>query len=237
MRLQEIFDQLSSTEFSQMSLGGQLAGVINATNYDKVIGHLNLALTALFTRFNLKTGELVLQMQENQTTYKLKSAFAVNGVGSTEPVRYIIDTAGAPFQDDVLKVTKVVGAEYGELPLNDAADDMSVTTPSSLVLRVPAMLETQDLTVSYRANHPKIATGQGDLDPAEVEIELPDTHLTALLYFVASRVNNPIGMANEFHAGNSYYAKYEQACQELEDKGMQVDQGQTNTRAQRNGWV
>ena len=206
-------------------------------NWSRVLGHVNLGLTALYKRFNLKTGELLLRMHEDIAVYRLHSAFAVNARRSTEPVRYIIDSPDARFEDDIIKVERVVGSEYGELALNDAADDMSVTTPSALKLKVPDDLALQDLTVSYRANHPKIVVPVGFFDPARVEVELPETHLEPLLYYVASRVHNPIGMTNEFHAGNSYFVKYEAACQELEGKGLQVDQGQTNTRAERGGWV
>jgi len=68
-------------------------------------------------------------------------------------------------------------------------------------------------------------------------VQLPDSHLEALLFFVASRVNNPIGMTNEFNAGNSYAAKFEAACQALEEQGLQVDQDSQNTRLHRGGWV
>jgi len=50
-------------------------------------------------------------------------------------------------------------------------------------------------------------------------------------------VHNPIGMTNEFHAGNTYYSKYLAACQELENQNLQTDRTGGNTRAQRNGWV
>ena len=71
----------------------------------------------------------------------------------------------------------------------------------------------------------------------ETEIELPYSHLEALLYFIASRVHNPIGMANEFHAGNSWAAKYEHECVRLEQLNLRVDQGEDNTNFCRNGWI
>jgi hypothetical protein len=248
MKLQEIFDQLSNGEFPQLSIGGQPAGVINENNYARVLGHVNLALTALYTRFTLKEGELTLQLQPGKTKYELHSSFAVNVRRSQEAVRYIIDTADDPFVDDIIKVERVLTDGGVELALNDEKNKYSVTTPSALVLKVPAVmvseieeppedLMTDTLKVVYRANHPKLVMGVGYFDPARVDVQLPDTHLEPLLYYVASRVNNPVGMTNEFHAGNSYFAKYEAACQALEGKGIQVDQGSGNTRATRNGWV
>lgn len=236
MYLQEIFDQLSGGEFSQLSIGGNAAGVIDDNNAAKVVNHINLGLTALYRRFNLKTGSLVLRLQEGQLKYQLHSKFAVNAESDSE-LRYIIDDAGEPFADDIIKVEGVFAADGTELPLNDAADSDSVLTPTALTLEVPSALTLQDLTVKYRGNHPRLVVEDGYIDAEETWVDLPDTHQSALLYYVASRVNNPVGMSNEFHAGNSYYAKYEGECQELESKGLQVDVTQTNDRLQRNGWV
>jgi hypothetical protein len=231
MKLQEVFDQLSAGEFSQLSIGGAAAGVIDETNYSKVIGHVNLGLTALYRRFNLKTGNLVLRMEEDRYMYQLHSSMAVSKGGT-----YLIDTVLEPFLDDIIKVERVVDEVAVDLPLNDAADSMSVFTPSSLRLSVPIELTLQDLLIVYRADHPKIVVGDSFMSPEDVELELPPTHLEALLYYVASRVNNPIGMNNEFHAGNSYAAKYEMVCKQLEEGGLQVDKGESNSKIYRGGW-
>lgn len=247
MKLQEIFDHLGAGEFSQLSIGGKDAGVLNESNWANVIGHVNLALTALFKRFTLKEGRLVLQLRNDRTLYKLSSTFAVNARRG-DPVRYILDTPDDRFVDDIIKVEKVLTDDEYELGLNDASDQYSVTTPTALSLRVPQdlidkpsdlpeALKTVNLTIVYRANHPKIVQGLGYFDPNRVEVQLPDTHLEALLYYVAGRVQNPVGMTNEFNASNNYMARFEAACQELEGKGLQVDQGETNMRLVRNGWV
>lgn len=223
MKLQEVFDQLSAGEFSQLSIGGADAGVIDEGNYSKVLGHVNLALTSLYTRFNLKERQLAFTLQADSDTYQLNLV-------------------------DMLKILKIVTDGDVELPVNEGGNIYSCFTPSLNILRVPQVildqgvdlpeeLKTEKLTIVYKANHPKIVMTLGTLDPTEIELELPSTHLLPLLYFVASRVHNPIGMNNEFHAGNSYYKKYEMACQELEGKGIQVDQGDVNYRLHRGGWV
>lgn len=251
MYLQEVFDQLTYGELSQLSIGGQPAGEINTMNFPQVLSHLNLGLTALYKRFHLKEGRLLLQLVTGTTSYEIKSAFAVNKAASRETVRYLLDTATVPFKDDILKIERVLTDDEDEpfeLALNDASDRYSLFTPSATTLLVPAdivaqasdlpcHLETSTLLLIYRANHPKIVQGFGLFDPERIVVQLPDSHLEALVYFVASRVNNPVGMSNEFHAGNSYYAKFEQACQQLEGQNLQVDRGSQNTRLQRGGWV
>ena len=247
MKLSEIFSQLTYGELSQISLGGGEAGEIHEGNYDRVLSHVNLGLTALYKRFPLKQGRLVVALQQGRFTYPLNKAYAVSNTASLEPVKYILDSEVA-FTDDIHKVESVFTDKGWELGLNDEADIYGIATPSAHVLRIPAAivsgsmdlpepLKTSTLEVVYRANHPAITQGVGVFDPMNYEIELPYSHLEPLLLFVASRVNNPIGMTNEFHAGNSYAAKYEQACQQLEQFNLKVDQGSQNTRIMRNGWV
>lgn len=238
MKLSEIFNQLTYGELSQIHLGGADTGVIDEANYPKILAHINLGLTALHTRFPLKEGRLKLQTRPGMVTYPLNSRFAVCNTRSREVIRTIQDTASDSFKDDIHKVERVY-QNTQELGLNDEANPLSCFTPSAHVLRVPTEVAEEGalLQVVYRANHVPIAVGLGLFDPARVEVDLPYSHLEPLLYFVASRVNNPMGMANEFHAGNSYSAKYEAACQQLELQNLRVDQGAQNTRLERSGWV
>lgn len=247
MKLMEVFNQLTYGELSQISLGGAEQGEINLTNYDKVVAHINLGLTALYKRFPLKEGRLTVELQQGRLTYPLSTAYAVSNTASLEPVKYILDS-DTSFKGDIHKVEGVFTSIGYELGLNDQANPYAVMTPSAQVLSVPATivangmdlpeyLKTSTLSVVYRANHPIIDVNAGAFDPETYEVELPYSHLEPLLLYVASRVNNPIGMTNEFHAGNSYAAKYEQACQQLEQLNLRVDQGSQYNRLESKGWV
>lgn len=248
MKLSEIFTQLTYGELSQLNLGGAEAGEISAANYPRIIPHVNLGLTALYKRFMLKEGRLTIALQTGRSTYPLISTYAVANRRSRETAPFIMDTTAEPFQDDIHKVESVY-TDYGyEMGLNDESDVYSCFTPSAHILRVPSAvvaesfdlpekLKTTSLTVVYRANHPPIVIKEGLFDPTRIEVELPYSHLEPLLLFIASRVNNPIGMTNEFHAGNSYAAKYEASCMQLEQTNLRVDQGSQNTKLEKGGWV
>lgn len=248
MNLSEIFDQLTAGELSQLSIGGGEAGEIAKENWGKVIAHINLGIGALYKRFPLKENRLTLALLKDRTTYPLDSKYAMGNQRSRELTRYINDSTAEPFGDDVIKIERLYSLSGYELSLNDLSDKYSAFTPTALTLRVPVAianetpdlpeyLKTSTLDVVYRASHPKIVMGLGYFDPARVELELPDTYLEALLLFVASRVNNPIGMTNEFHAGNSYAAKYEAECGRLELDGVTVGKGSQNSGIERGGWV
>ena len=236
MTLQEIFDQLTFGELSQLSMGGGEVGVISEANHLRVLAHINLGLTSLYTRFHLKEGRLLLELVAGRTTYPISSKFARANTRSREATRYIVDSTGAPFQDDVLKIERVLTKEGVEFGLNNHDDYYSMHTPSATTLRVhedvlnvspdlPDELKTSALEIIYRANHPKIIKGMGIFDPTRIQVQLPESHLNALLLFVASRANTPTGVVGEFNPGNNYAMKYEAECASLADKGLQIDQG------------
>ena len=248
MYLQEIFDQLSQGEFSQLCIGGNSPGVIDESNWSIVLGHVNLGLTSLFKRFNLKEGRVTVGLIPGKEEYRLHSQFSVLNTKQPLVQKYIYDTVDNRFTDDILKIEQVLTDSRCNLPLNVGLDKYSVFTPNSIMIRVPKeivnkepdipeLLRTDSLEVVYRANHPWIAPGLGYFDAGRYEVLLPVSHLQALLFFVASRVNNPIGMTEEFHAGNSYYAKYEGECQRLEIENLEVDKLSYRDSFSRNGWV
>jgi hypothetical protein len=247
MNLKEVFDQLTFGELSQLSIGGNETGAIQTKNYDRMVAHTNLGLTALYKRFNLKEGRLTVELVPGRFTYPINSDYAEANDASTQAVKYIKD-ADSPFADDIHKIERVYGQTGYEFALNDEADPYSMFTPSAKVLRVPEIvvtgsidmpdeIKTTELEIVYRANHPKIIPDGIYLDPEEIYLELPDSHLEALLLFMAGRIHTPTGMSNEANMGNTYSAKYEQECMRLEQLNLRVDQFSQPDRIGRNGWV
>jgi hypothetical protein len=238
MKLSEVFSQLAYGELSQLNLVDQATGEIAVGKYTQLVSHINLGLTALYKRFPLKESRVIVTLQPQRVTYPLSTQDSV-GLG--------VEAGTESFEDDILKIERVYASGGKELSLNDSSDKYSCFTSSASTLRVPIdiaaktpgipeELVTDTLLVVYRANHPILVKGSG-FKPGNVELELPYTHLEPLLYYVASRINNPIGMTNEFHAGNSYAAKYERSCQELESVNLRVDQGSQNTKLRQKGFV
>lgn len=223
MKLSEIFQQLTHGELSQVSLGGADVGQISEDNHNVVMSHVNLGLTALHKRFHLKEGRMTVVLQAGVQQYVLP--------------------------DDLLKVEQVFMDSGVEISLNDSGDPLSCTTPKPQLLRVPLDVVNQNPTLPlyyktakleliYRQNHEVIpVTDFGLGDPTQIEVDLPYSHLEALLLFVASRVHAPGDLSGQFNASNNYMAKYERACKELEETNLRVDQGGQMNRLGRNGWV
>lgn len=237
MKLKEIFDHLTYGEFSQLSIGGGSVGVIDSTNYPRVISYINLGLTALYKRFHLKEGRVSFKPVKHMQLYRIDSD------GDTE---LIVEEGQDDFYNNILKIGRVITDDGFDLDINNSANKYSCFTPEINLLQLskevaaqepslPYNLKTSTLTVLYQANHPVIAMNVVRAD--RYDLELPNTHLEPLLLYIASRVYNPIGMTNEFNAGNNYNAKYEAACKQIEMTNLVIDQGSQNTKLERNGWV
>lgn len=247
IKLSEIFGHLTAGELSQLGIGGATTGGIAEADYPKVLSHVNLALADLYSRFTIKQGRLILALQPGKLVYSLTSNFAVTGRRSTEPVRYILDTAEEPFQDDINKVERVLTDCEHSLVLNQEGNRESIITTSTTLLRLPKLMitpdeipdymKTKNLEVIYRAAPPLITVSLGLFNPERVMVQLPRVYLQALLLYVASRAHNPAGMMTEFQSGNFYAMKYEQECARLKTANLEIDQGGANYRLERNGWV
>jgi hypothetical protein len=223
MKLREIFEHLAYSELSQLNVGDTSLGLINESNYDKVLSAVNLGLTALHTRFCLKQNEAIIDLIQGKYSYVVP-------------------------KDDLLKVEIVYTDSGYELPLNDASQYYSVMTPNLKTLNVPKDIvdglvgvpeeyAAGSLKLVYRANHKIMPYGFNGYDADLVEIDLPYAYVEPLLYFIGSRFHNPMGLINDFNVGNNYAAKYERACQEIEKSNIRVDQGKQNTRLTMGGWV
>lgn len=250
MKLSQVFDQLTSGEMSQVFLGGREVGGVREEDYHQVGNHVLIGLTALYKRFNLKQNQLTVKLEPGKYLYPLLQKYAVNDKYSVVPAvkRHILDSPDALFRGDVIKVSKVETEDGCVLALNQEWDKRSIMTPEMESIRVPKeivdqssdlpdYMKTDTLVVTYQANHPNYVPRVGFYDPELTTVELPDTHLQALLYYVASRVHNPIGMGAEFNAGNNWFSRYELECKALENNGNYVDSFSQQDRIRRGGWA
>jgi hypothetical protein len=248
MKLNEVFNYLVSGELSQVFMAESDGRETVAGDFQRPLTQsIQLGLTALYKRFNLKNKEITLQLLPGRTTFPLRSQHLVSSTVLDVP-KFIEDTPESPFRDDVLQITKIYTLDGVEFPLNDRTNQYTSTTPVPDTLMIPHALAFKDVSlpdqykvdkmrIAYRANHPNLMSRIGPINADRIEIELPHTHLQALLYYVASRKTNPQGMSNEFHTGNSWYQKYEMECKQLEQEGMGEIVDLNTLRFRRNGWV
>ena len=235
MLLKELITQLVYGELSQLPIvddhdQGELQG-----GFDAIMPHINLALTAVHKRLYLREESLILRQEVGVTKYFINEKFAVSNDASAAPVKYIIDSIDDPYLGDSLKVETIHNADGDLLVINNSTEDQVIRTPTPNTISIMAPVANTDLTVTYRANHPKIDVLTFDADTQELDI--PDFVLEPLLYFIASRVHASYPSITDGSSQSlSYRQKYEASLSELSDHGLVDTSSDSNQKLETNGW-
>jgi hypothetical protein len=235
MKLTDIFLALEAGELStQTSLIDTVTGV-KPENYSKVISHINLGLTNMHERLNIKLGDIWVMMVNGVGEYKLDSKHALTNEES-DAQKWIIDSPYDPFRNNLIKILEVT-TEIGEpLPINDRTKDKSVFTPSQNSIQIPWKVEGDAVNIVYRASHNEIRLS--DYDTVEdIEVDLPISYLEPLLYFVAYRHFAGVGGQSGTPTSQGYYQKYQARMQEIELNGVPNKDLSVSTDFFNNNWV
>jgi hypothetical protein len=239
MTLLQLFKDLTYGELSQLSIGSLIPEESESEpdprDYENILSHLNLGLRELYKRFFLLSKEINIQQEEEIETYVLSSRYAETNAASTEPIKYIKDTVDDPFRDDVLKIEEVYDEGGNKLPLNDITEPLSVYTPSFQSVQIPYPLEENMFSVQYRACHPRVEYTP-DMDPATIEIMVPNSLYEALLYYIAARVQSSMG-GDQGQEGNDFFQKFENSCKMVELHGLEIQGEPGIWRFDQAGWV
>lgn len=243
MKLNEVFEHLQYGELSNLGLVDKATGIIPQTSYPKILSSVNLGVMELHKRFVLKKGILRINLLPGRTMYPLLKKHQIGNKAPVGTDQYI-QNDGVVFDDDLIKLEKVFTEKGVALGLNDSTARYSVSTPQDNVLYVSSLLRDtvkpvpSVLTLEYRKGVKPIKVCEWDGEElCNTVVDIPHTHLMALLYFVASRLHNPIGFSEATtHEGNNYWAKFEGECLSLDFHNLRVDEVVQNDRARRNGW-
>lgn len=236
MTLADIFEHLTYGELSSLELGDPYAGGIEPGQYKRIATHINAALKALYTRFWLHSGEVIIDLYDHITIYTLDSKHAQTNKLSTEFPKYIADSEFDPFREEMLIKIEQVFNECGEhICLNDVTEPWSIFTPKYNQLQIPFPDRHNSISVQYRKAPEKIVVDE-NTDPTEVDIPVPTALHEALLMYVAHRAFRSLN-SDQNQESTNYMNLYEQACQRAEMAGLFITTNTGNLRLEQNGWV
>lgn len=231
MNINQFLERLSRGPLENLSMSNEGDGTIVAAKQPKIVQYLNEALLKLYARFDLREEELVIELDETITRYKLHSKYAVTTAAANPLLpHYIKDSVTKPFTDDLIKVLRVYTTSDTDLPkqvsLNDDNDSKSVFTPQHDLLQVPDPVQGVPFYVMYQAMHaPLVHT---DL---AAEIVIPPILEPALVSYVSHLVY--FHMNGQEHGVKSaeHLANYENLCAEVVDKDLvNTSLSSTNTK-------
>ena len=210
MKLGEILDSLASSELANLNFVDN--GDIVEAKIPKIVNAINLGLVKLYTRFKLKKGIITVRTSASILEYALTVS---NVMTIDNPYGYIETPNYSGNLIEILKITSSDGV------------DISFDGSGSLVLLKPDLLKflTAPNVSYYAIEYSALPAKVVYTDSTDIEVELPDVYLHALMLFVASRFASPVGIsfdANRNSMDMNYLQQYEAECQRLESLGLDV---------------
>jgi len=190
----------------EQARAGELASVSAKDKTDrKIVSYVNLALIALYNRFQLSTEEAIIELQ-------MEPARTIYSMDGTDPNVLV---KGQPMAED--EFMAIVGA-YNEngtvISVNDDNDPASIYTVSYNQLQVPLIAENAFVSVVYRQN-PTLVTyvDDGNGNAAEADVRVPMQLLDAMLHYIGYRAHGAIE-GNVQAENNTHYTRFRLACDE-----------------------
>lgn len=184
MKLQRVLDSLAVGELSQSTYVNENTGEIRPEKYKNVINSINLALTSLYTYFNIREKEVFIQLEEGKDSYLLDPIHALSNTDSVED-KFIIDSAEDPFTGNFLRINQAYNELGEEIAINDSDDPESLYLPDYNVVQVPNAVSTNVISLMYTAKDEELSLEEQD--PA-TELGIPSTMLEMLVLYSASRL-------------------------------------------------
>ena len=202
MKLSLLLQQLRAGELAQLSP--------NDKTDEKIIAYINMALVALYSRFQLSTEEAIITLRPDlaKTVYTMDSTDAdvrVNNQPMTD--------------DEFMSIIAAYNEDGSLIDVNDDKNPGSIFTVSYNKLQIPILEDNAYVSIIYRRN-PTLVTyvDNGSGFATEQTVPLPMQLMEPLCHYVGYRAHGSVDgkLTTE---NNSHYTRYDAACKRAEELG------------------
>lgn len=216
MRLKRIIANARNRELKNLSPKDKTDEVI--------VNYINIALVELYSIFQLRTDELVLNLKTGKTVYKLDG---------TDPD---VHKEGVLYRNNDFMMVVSAYDENGEISINNNNDSLSVFTVAYNKIQVPYATTGEHIALVYRTAPTEVVfvdDGSGNAEDAEVE--LPIHMMEALLSHIGYSAYSSIDTMQEVET-DKHMQRFDRACQRLESYGL-IPQDALDLNIDRKGFM
>lgn len=234
IKLTELYKSLALSVLNNTSVVTDDKKDIEPDKKEYILEFINEGLTRLHGRFPLKTENVFVEMREGRTEYPLLKRYSFMGF-DPELAQYpfIMDSVTNPFEENVIKILMVYDSLGERRGLNDNHNPHGLFTPRPDTLQCIRPRHCEVLTVTYQAKHPTLT-----VDGENQEVDLPDSLLPALKYWVAYGYYTGLNTAESTSKAAEYLQMYESICGEVKDYDLgSSSESNTNTLFEIRGWI
>lgn len=213
INVRELVDNLVQTELHNLKMKDS-GGVLRENRLEQVINNINLGLTDLYTKFVLKVVEAKYTAEPHQRMFSP----VVNTNNEILEVLNVYHNEERLFNSGFRAYSRTNASNGAAIKLNYSPD------------------EGDTIRIISKANHKRLTKEDYHNN---AECELPLSYITALNYFVASRMFTSIvnQMDGDVSESQRWYQMYLAELKELRDAGIEADNLDDNNRFQERGFV
>ncbi len=232
--LKSVLDSLIRVELGNLAIGKpEWSG--SKFNYVQLIDCVSMASVELHRRFALKKEYVTVTPLAGRQHYPLLKAHAVSDTGLVD--KFIQDSVSYPFDENIVKIDTVLDEFGGVVHINraDLGSDIRLEDYRTLFINDPTLFSK--LTVICRGLPAPISlSNEAALDGYILDI--PHTYLDALRCYAAGKVYSNRGAENATNNESAvFFAKFEQACTQIVQLGLNDVETMGNTRFSTRGFV
>ena len=189
-----------------------------------IVSYINIAMMELYSIFQLRSDELVLNLKTGKTVYKLDG---------TDPDVY---REGVLYTGNDFMMVVNAFDENGEISINNNNDSLSVFTVAYNKIQVPYATTGEHIALVYRTAPTEVVfVDDGSGNTQDVEVELPIHMMEALLSHIGYSAYSSIDTAQEIET-DKHMQRFDRACQRLEAYGL-VPQDALDLNIDRKGFM
>lgn len=225
MNLQEVFDTLAANELALSREANADSTAIAEAHLNRVLLTVNNGLNVIYRQFNLKT--------------KIKEIAFTDGER-----RYNVDD-----DKDIIEIVEITDLHGTRIPVKESIHLNEFALLGEFYVRKMSLTDLvfgsdvlgSGAIIRYRCKHPKVNPVTPTTDLSAIELELPESYLDLLVYYVAHKLTtsrDPQAVMNRspFHVGNNYKALYESELVKLMTEGSDIEVPMENNRFAMNGF-
>jgi len=219
MKLSLILQQARSGELSSLSAKDKTD--------EKIVTYINLALIALYGRFQLSSEEAIITLRPDiaKVIYTLDSSDHDVKVGT----RYMTD-------EEFMSIVAAFDESGNQLVVNDNKDVTSILTVGYNQVQIPLLDYSGYVSIIYRKNPDLVVYVDNSGSATEADVNLPLQLLEALLHYVGYRAHGAVD-GNINTENNTHYMRFEKACQRAEELGVMTADDTMSLSVQAKGYV
>ena len=205
MTVRELMKFLSLSELSNLTVTDtkdEEESGIKQKYQNAIVTFIYEGLNKLYANYYLKEDSIYLEVIDGKTRYEITSEHLMGEDLESDYDHYLWKPGQKPFNNDILRIIRIIDSTGRILPLNNPEKFNSVFTPSYNKIHVNNLNPEWELEIIYAAKHPELSLEENTV--IELPLQLIPAIRAYVAYLVHMNMNTEIAVTNAQKYLNQY---------------------------------